>query len=73
MTTEEFIKLWNKTRRESKGKWIQLIEEVNGHELRLKSFGMFIQRVEYKRIKDGIDGSTVKQATQWLESVINNP
>ena len=66
MTKEEFISLVNKERKANKNNWVILQEEVEGKIVGIKSYDLWIQRLEVDNIKDGAHCSSVKQFNEYL-------
>ena len=67
MTGEEFVKLANKVRRDNKGKWYLLIEEVNGELVQMKAYGTWIQILQSKGYKtSGPPDCSVKEFKQFI-------
>ena len=67
MTTQEFIKTINALRLDNKGSWYQWCGEVNNHNVSLKGYGTWVQRLT---IGDTIHSSnmdvSVKEFKEFL-------
>ncbi len=53
MNTQEFIKTINTLRLENKGSWYQWCGEVNNHNVSLKGYGTWVQRLTIGDITHG--------------------
>lgn len=75
MQKEDFIKLVNQTRKQNKQKWYAVCAQVEGVEIRLKAFGLYVQRIEVHSqkhpIRDGKDCSSVAEFNRFLAEIIN--
>ena len=71
MTTDDFVKLYNKTRKANKNKWFTIVEpNVCGYDVKLKGYNTWIQVMHIGTLKDsGLMDVSVKSVNQWL---INN-
>ena len=72
MTTQEFIKTINALRLENKGKWYQWCGEVNNHDVSLKGYGTWVQRLEVDGvIYGGNMDVSVKEFKEFLSVCVN--
>jgi len=70
---DSFVKLINETRKKNKDQWYYLIVNFKGHELELKGYNTWLQRLNI----DGIDfsfpmGKSVKDFKDELSMVWND-
>ena len=66
MSIYEVVKDWNKARKANKDKWVLFEGSVDGSPVRIKSYNLWIQRVEFRDFIDGYNGETVKGANEFL-------
>ena len=72
MDTIEFIKKFNQERKRYKNKWVQIIDSINGVEVKLKSYNTWIQLLYVGGIKySGPMDCSVKDMNKFLEETLN--
>ena len=67
MNTQEFIKTVNTLRLDNKGRWYQWCGEVNNHNVSLKGYGAWVQRLKVDdTIHSGNMDISVKEFKEFL-------
>jgi len=70
-TIQEFVKRFNDNRKSNKGQWAYTFGNVNGVEVKVKSFNKWIQMIDAGNICAGYAMEpSVKQLNQWLTEIL---
>lgn len=70
MNIEELLKAWNAQRKANRGKWVFFEGSLDGSTVRIKSYNLWVQRIEYRDFIDGKDSATVKAATDFIRDFL---
>jgi hypothetical protein len=70
MKIEELLKAWNAQRKANRDKWVFFDGDLDGSTVRIKSYNLWIQRIEYRDYIDGKASATVKAATDFIRGFL---